>query len=168
MIEDLFYTYELRILKKYCNEELKLHQYFLQKTNIIPENIIIIEKFLFFFIKNNDYFQAKTYLKQIRADLSNRKILIARAEKTIVRLLMALFPDVYIHDIELEVDEETGDLSMKVYLLSFEQRGIAIGRNGNYIKAVNTLFSNYIFPVKINCEYLDFKHQIRKVHYFTL
>ena len=51
MIEDLFYTYELRILKKYCNEELKLHQYFLQKTNIIPENIIIIEKFLFFFMR---------------------------------------------------------------------------------------------------------------------
>lgn len=44
---------------------------------------------------------------------------------------------------------------MYVYFLSFEDRGIAVGRRGDYIKAINEIFKKYVIfenaevPIKI-------------------
>ncbi|MFX0043093.1 MAG: hypothetical protein ACFE8L_09285 [Candidatus Hodarchaeota archaeon] len=156
MIEDLFYSMELHIKKRYSNLELNLYHLFHKKIRIHPVIIIVQRGFLFFFVKNEDYFKAKSRIKYIRNYLPSKKILVIRLEKTIVKMVFGFFPDVYIHNLDLEIDKNTGDIIITVFLLTYEDRLIAIGANGNYIKAVNEIFDKYIFPVKIKCKVSKF------------
>jgi len=109
-------------------------------------------------VKNQDYFKAKLHLGSFRRNLGS-KVLIIRAEKTLIRLLFGFFPDLYIHDIVSRINKYTGTINVTIYFISFEERGIAIGRNGEYIKAVNNIFEKYITfekdidSIKIKCEF---------------
>lgn len=93
--------------------------------------------------------------------MPGKKVLLIRAENSITKLILGFFPDIYIHDIKLEIDDRTGDMIMHVYFLSFEERIIAIGRGGTYIKAVNEIFDKYIIHVKI-------KYEIKQEKYVNL
>jgi len=153
-----FFSLNVSMKKRYSNDELIYYRYFYQKTNVYPEHIIIIRNFIFFFVKNQDYFKAKLHLGSFRRNLGS-KVLIIRAEKTLIRLLFGFFPDLYIHDIVSRINKYTGTINVTIYFISFEERGIAIGRNGEYIKAVNNIFEKYITfekdidSIKIKCEF---------------
>ena len=146
--------------KKYSNYEIKLHNYFYYKTRIYPDFIIVIKQFIFFFVKNENYFASKHHLDSIRRGMKNKKIAIIRSESVLINLLFSLFPDLYIHDIELEIDHSSNQREISIYFLTFKERGIAIGRKGDYIKSINELFKNFIRfnnkdkPMEIKCKNL--------------
>ncbi|MFX1556366.1 MAG: hypothetical protein ACFFC9_03860, partial [Promethearchaeota archaeon] len=79
-------------------------------------------------------------------------------ENTLIRLLFSLFQDLYIHDIKIEMNIYTSKKVITVFFLSYKDRGIAVGRNGDYIKSVNKLFEEFVIfeynriPIKIRCE----------------
>ncbi len=158
--DNLFFSQKVRMKKRYSNKELIYYLYFYQKTKIIPEHLIVLKNYIFFFVKNQDYFKTKLYLNSFRRNLGS-KVLIIRAEKTLIRLLFGFFPDPYIHDIKSEINKYTGTINITIYFLSFEERGIAVGRNGEYIKAVNEIFEKYIKfekeidSIKIKCELIQ-------------
>jgi len=62
----------VKLKKKLKNEELSYLNFFEMKTNVIPENIIIYENFIFFFVRNEDYFRAKQKLSFFRINFSKR------------------------------------------------------------------------------------------------
>ncbi|MHA1932334.1 MAG: hypothetical protein ACW96X_07320, partial [Promethearchaeota archaeon] len=70
------------------------------------------------------------------------------------------FPDLYIHDIRIEKDE-SGIREISLYFLTYKERGIAIGRKGEYIKSLNELcqkfliLENRITPLEIKCKTVD-------------
>ena len=87
--------------------------------------------------------------------------MIIRAEKILINLLFGFFPDPYIHDIIFAINKNTGAINVTMHFLSFEERGIAIGRNGEYIKAINEIFEKFIIyeksidSMKIKCELIE-------------
>jgi hypothetical protein len=158
ILDDLIFYQIIRFRKKFSNEEIRLFKYFYKKMRVYPENIIIIRNFMFIFVKNEDYFKASKNLKYIRRQLLNKKILIIRAENTFINLLISLFPDLYVHKIAIEMNFFTGKRHISVGFLSYEDRAIAIGCNGDYIKCVNYMLENYVIfengkpPLTIRCE----------------
>ena len=164
--DDLFLSQKLSIKRKYSNIELHLHQYFLKKTKIHPESVFIYKNsIIFFFVKNEDYFKAKLSLRSIRGDLQNKKVLIIRAEQTLIKLIFSFFPDTHIHDIVLDFNDKSNEKTITINFLSFEERGIAVGRNGDYIKSVTEIFQKYVnlkesfyddLKIKIQCECIGF------------
>ncbi|MHA1932205.1 MAG: hypothetical protein ACW96X_06670 [Promethearchaeota archaeon] len=162
ILDDLYFYQMLSFVKKYSNFELKLGKYFYNKTKgICPEFIVVIEKFIFFFVKNESYFISKFYLDSMRREIKTKKILIIRVENVFINLLFSFFPDLYIHDIRIEKDESSGIREISLYFLSYEERGIAIGRKGEYIKSLNVLcqeflvLENRITPLEIKCKIVD-------------
>lgn len=160
-LDNILFYQKVRIIRKFSNYELLLFHFFHEITEIYPKNVIITHNIIFFFIENKDYFEAKTKLPYFRKKLVKRVILI-RAEETLIRLLFAFFPDPYIHDLRIERNLETEKLEINVGFLSFIERGIAVGNNGVYIKAVNFIFQNYViceenngFPINVKCEVLS-------------
>ena len=160
LIDDLIFYQLLSFIKKYSNFELKLREYFAQKTEgIYPEFIVVINQYIFFFVKKKDYFSSNMHLNSMRRQFNKRKILIIRIEKILINLLFSFFPDLNIDDIKIEVDNISGRREISVYFLFFKERGIAIGRNGEYIRAVNLIFENYVIfennntPLKIKCKF---------------
>ncbi|MBY8991062.1 MAG: hypothetical protein KGD58_09935 [Candidatus Lokiarchaeota archaeon] len=161
IIDDLYFYQMLSFVRKYSNFELKLSKYFYNKTNgVFPEFIVVIDKFIFFFVRKDRYFTSKIYLDSIRREISPRKVLIIRAENVFINLLFSFFPDLYIHDIKIEVDDTTGEREVTLYFLNYRDRGIAIGRKGEYIKCLNDLCQRYIIlenkitPLEIKCKFL--------------
>jgi len=156
--DDLIYYQQIRLRRFYSNQEIKLYQYFSEKTEVKPKIVILIDNYIYFFVDNKKYFKAKTKINGIRRQLASKKILIIRAENTLIRLLFSLFQDLYIHDIKIEMNIFTGKKEISVCFLSYKDRGVAIGRNGGYIKAVNKLFEKFVIfehnriPIKIRCE----------------
>jgi len=54
IIDDLYFYQMLSFVRKYSNFELKLNNYFYNKTNgITPEFIVVINKFIFFFVRKD-------------------------------------------------------------------------------------------------------------------
>lgn len=159
LTDEYFLYQKVKFKKRYSNRELIFLQYFYEKTKIYPENIIITEHFIFFFVRGRDYFKARLYRGSFRKSLE-RKILIIRAERILIKLLFGFFPDPYIHDLKLEINKKSGSKTVTVYFLSFKDRGIAIGRRGEYIKAINEIFEKFVLldgeviPIKIRCEFI--------------
>ncbi len=158
--DDLILYQIFSFVKKYSNYELKLREYFFEKTKgIYPVFIVVIRQFIFFFVKKEDYFGSKVYLDSIRREISNKKIIIIRIEKILINMLFSFFPDLNIDTIKIEYDRRSGEREISVYFLFFKDRGIAIGRNGDYIKAVNDLFKYYVIfgdrnsSVKLKCKF---------------
>ena len=155
--EGFFLSEKIYIKKRFTNSEIFLYHYFYRKTNIYPENVIIIKNFIFFFVSNKDYFDAKISLNLMRKELK-KKILIIRKENNLIKLLFSFFPDPYIHDIKVGWNIYSKKRIINICFLSFEERGIAVGRSGEYIKSINEIFKKYIklensnIPIKISCE----------------
>ncbi|MFX1308559.1 MAG: hypothetical protein ACFE9M_08410 [Promethearchaeota archaeon] len=158
--DDLVFYQIISFKKKFSNFELKLREYFYEKTQgIYPAFVVVIKQFIFFFVKKQDYFSSKVYLDSIRREIGNKKIVIIRIEKNLINVLFSFFPDLNIENIKIEFDNQSGKRIISIYFLFFEDRGIAIGRNGDYIKAVNEIFKNYIIfenrnnPLKVKCKF---------------
>lgn len=158
--DDLILYQLFSFVKKYSNYELKLREYFFEKTKgIYPEFIVVIKQFIFFFVKKEDYFNSKVYLDSMRKELSNKKIVIIRIEKVLINILFSFFPDLNIDTLKIEYNKHSGKREISVYFLSFKERGIAIGRNGEYIRAVNDIFKKHVIfgdrssPVQLKCKF---------------
>ena len=158
-IDDLLFYQKLSVRKKFSNKELLLFHFFYDSTKIFPKIVIIVKDIVFFFLDNEKYFEAKSRLPYLRKKFQNRRIVLVREEGVLVNLVFGFFPDPYIHRIRIERNLNTGQIIIIAGFLSFEERGIAVGRNGDYIKAINFIFENYIkfadyqgFQVKIKCE----------------
>ena len=136
---------------RYSNYELKLHNYFYNKTQIDPSYIINIkiedEHFIFFFINKHCYFQAKDHLNLIRNEIKHRKVLIIRVDKILINFVFNLFADLCIDDVKIEINHIKGKYEITVCLLrNLNNYHIAVGKKGCYIKAINKLFNDYIEP----------------------
>jgi len=158
-ISNLLFYQKLIVKKIFSNEELLLFHFFHETTKTPPQNVIIVKEFVFFFLKNENYFDAKSKLPFLRKKFQHRKIVIVREEDVLVNLVYGLFPDPYIHTVSIEKNVHTGKTNVMVGFLSYEERGIAIGCKGNYIKAVNEIFERYVifvsskgFQVRIKCD----------------
>jgi len=149
LAENLFFSQVISIRKKFSNTELKFLKLFFEKTNIFPVSVILVDKFVFFFVKSGDYFTAKPYLKKLRHIIKSRKLLVIRAETTLIKLIFSFFDDIYIHNVR--TNENPKRDMVDVLFLSNKDRAVAVGKEGKYIKTVNYLFKNYISfknPVK--------------------
>ena len=158
-INNLLFYQKLTVKKIFSNEELLLYHFFHEITESTPQNVIIVKEFVFFFLKNEDYFKAKVKLPYLRKKFQHRKIVIVREEEVLINLVYGFFPDPYIHTVSIERNIYTGKTKIVVGFLSYEERGIAIGCNGNYIKAVNEIFERFVVfvnndgnRVKIKCD----------------
>ena len=163
ILDDLILYQRLSIKPgKYSNYELKLHKYFFNKTQIDPSYIILIKiehiDFIFFFVKQNQYFKARTYLNSLRNNIKNKKIMIIGIDETLINLLFNLFPDLYIDDVKIELNniKEKYEISL-CFLNELNTYHIAVGESGCYIKAVNELMRKHIalnddkIPLTIKC-----------------
>ena len=141
-------------IKKFSNEELLYYKYFYEKTNVIPKSILILNNILFYFIDNEYYAEVNEFLNRFRNEIRHRKILFIYLEEILANLIYRFFPDIFIYDL-IMIDDEFIP-AIIIIILSFKQRGVAIGRKGNYIKTVNKIFEDYVKfkenPVKIRCE----------------
>jgi hypothetical protein len=160
--DDLIFYQLVSFKKKYSNFELKLREYFFEKTKgIYPEFVVVIRQYVFFFVKKQHYFSSKVYLDSIRREIGDRKIIIIRIEKILINMLFSFFPDLNIENIKIEFDNHSSNREISIYFLLFEERGIAIGRNGDYIRAVNEIFEKFIVfenqntPMKVKCKFKD-------------
>lgn len=162
IVDDLILYQLLSFVKKYSNFELKLYNYFYQKTDgIFPEFILVINKYVLFFVKNENFFTSCKYLNSMRRELKKKKILIIRAEKILINLVFSLFPDLNIKNIKVEMDNNSGIRVLSIYFLFYEERGLAIGHNGDYIKVINEIFKKYIVfenrntPLEVKCKFKE-------------
>jgi len=158
-IDNLLLYQKLDMKKIFSNKELLLFHFFHDVTNIFPQNIIIVKDIVFFFLDNENYFEAKMKLPYLRKKFQHRRIVLVREEGVLINLVFGFFPDPYIHSIRIDRNTRTGQIIIIVGFLSYEERGIAVGCNGDYIKAVNIIFESYIkfadyqgFQLKIKCE----------------
>lgn len=167
ILDDLI-LYQKLVIKpsKYTNYELDLHKYFYYKTKIDPSFIIIVNieqmDFIFFFIRQRNYFEAKSYLNSIRKQIKHKKVMIIRLDYILINLIFNFFPDLSIHDISLEINNNQGSYEISIcFLEDLNIYHIAIGQNGTYIKAVNALFRKNIrfcdikTPLTIRCKKTD-------------
>ncbi len=163
ILDDLILYQQLTLKpSKYSNYELKLHNYFYNKTQINPTYIILINiegiDFIFFFVKQDRYFQAKTFLNSIRNNIKHKKVMIIRFDNILINLIFNLFPDLCIDDIEIEINKVRGKYEVSIcFLRELNIYHIAVGERGSYIKAVNQLmdkhitFNNSYTPLTIKC-----------------
>ena len=161
-IDNLLFYQKLTVKKKFSNKELLLFHYFHDSTNTFPRNVIVVKNIVFFFLDNENYFEAKLKLPYLRKKFQSRKVVIVREEEVLVNLVFGFFPDPYIHNIRIQRNYHTGQIIIIVGFLSYEERGIAVGCNGDYIKAINRIFEAYVkfadyqgFQVKIKCEVVN-------------
>lgn len=161
--EKLFLNQKVTIKKKYNKEHMELHNFFYDITDLYPENILIRKGYVFFFVKTTEYFKSKKFLKSMRQKLHN-KVIIIRNEKTLIKLILGFFPDTYVHEITLDQDC-TGKIFVNLHFIFYEDRGIAIGRKGEYIKLVNEIFKKdiekeYDDDFEIRCIYCELRSKI--------
>ncbi|TES93879.1 MAG: hypothetical protein E3J90_13720 [Promethearchaeota archaeon] len=142
LAENFFFSQVIIIRKKFSNTELKFTQLFFEKTNIFPVSVILVDKFVFFFVKPEDYLTAKSYIKKLRYILINRKVLVIGAETTLIKLIFSFFDDIYIHNVQKNENPRRNIID--ILFLSYKDRAVAVGKKGKYIKTVNYLFKNYI------------------------
>jgi len=158
--DDLILYQLVSFKKKYSNFELKLREYFFERTHgIYPDFVVVIRQFIFFFVKKQHYFSSKVYLDSMRRELENKKIIIIRIEETLINMLFNFFPDLNIENVKIEFDNQSSKREISIYFLFFEERGIAIGRNGEYIRLINEIFERYVIfenenaTLKVKCKF---------------
>jgi hypothetical protein len=156
---NIFFSQIVSLKRKFHNKELLYLSYFFKNTRIKPVSIIIQNKFLFFLVKNEDYFNARDKLNRLRKSLKNFKVLIIREEPTFLRLIFSFFPDTYIHDIYLERECFSKNITVTLSFIFDLDRGIAVGNNGDYINTINFIFNNSVnfqinrkYKIKIQCK----------------
>ncbi|MFX0020554.1 MAG: KH domain-containing protein [Promethearchaeota archaeon] len=116
-----------------------------------------------FFIVNKDlitYNKIKKNIYNLRRHLC-KKVAIVKEQSTLIHLLYSLFPDIFIYNIKIEATNFLNERLISIKFLSYQDRGIAVGRNGEYIKAVNQLLEKHIIfqnnktQIKIICKVAD-------------
>lgn len=139
ILEDLIFYQIISFKRKFSNFEIKLSNYFFEKVDVCPRCVIIINPFIFFIINRDltTYYKVKKHIPFLRRQFG-KKIAVIRDQPTLIHLLYSLFPDTFIYDINIE------NSKISIKFLSYEDRGIAIGRNGEYIKAINQLLKKHI------------------------
>lgn len=159
-VNHLFFSQIINVKKQFFNTELKLSKFFYEITNNFPECVIRIKEFIFFFVKPGDYFAAKFYIRKLRYLMKSKNFLIIHEEPTLIRLIFSFFEDTYIHNVML-IESPTGEIIDVLFLFN-KDRAVAVGIDGNYIKAVNYIFRNYVtfnypfnkiksYPIELRC-----------------
>ena len=74
-------------------------------------------------MKLEDYLPAKSHLKKLRFIFKNRKILIIRAETTLIKLIFSFFDDIYIHNVQRSENPKRNII--EVLFLSNKDRAVA-------------------------------------------
>ncbi|MFX1340186.1 MAG: hypothetical protein ACFFDK_16365 [Promethearchaeota archaeon] len=155
-----FLTQKIKIKKKFSKDEFDFYHFFLEITDVHPDNVIFMPPYVFFFAENENYYKGKRKLKTVRKLLANKKVMIIKTEPTLIRLLFSLFPDTYIHDILLDI-KENGTKQITIEFYFYEDRAIAVGRKGTYIKTINRIFNECIYlenkctPIEIRCHSIN-------------
>jgi len=134
------------IKRTFTNEELKIGEMFNKITKTNLEAIIPVSPYLFFFLTPDEYYKAKRFIRKLRAQFQKKVRLIKFSNKkdTLLNLITALFSELYIHDYSCYYDSIKGMDIIIIKFLTYEERGLAIGKNGNYIKTINFLLSRYV------------------------
>ena len=159
-VNELFFSQIVSIKKQFSNIELNLSNFFYDITKIFPVCVICVNEFIFYFVKSGDYLTAKSHLRKLRNLIRNKKILIIREEITLIRLVFSFFDDTYIHNV-LFLEDRTRDIINVIFIFK-EDRAVAVGIEGGYIKAVNYIFNNYVllnypfnkmerYPLEVMC-----------------
>jgi hypothetical protein len=159
ILEDLVFYQVLSFVRKYSNFELKLYDFFFKKTHIYPKCVMVINQFVFFIVNKdlNTFNEVKKHLYNLRRYLC-KKVAIIKEQSTLIHLLYSLFPDIFIYDINIEATNFSNKRIISIKFLSYQDRAIAVGRNGEYIKAVNQLLEKHIIfqnkeaQIKILCK----------------
>jgi hypothetical protein len=180
MNDNTFLTQIVEIKNKLTNTELNLIRFFYNLTNISPVNIIIYQDYIFYFVSHEDYFKAKRLIPKLRFIVAKykRKILIVRAEKTLLKLIFTFFQDTYIHDIRLKYDDSK-KIVVLLEFLSEQDMIIAVGNKGSYIKAINAIIEAYLsyrvcstiskkIPIEIRCEMTKLDFPLKRDEYTLL
>ncbi len=162
ILKDLVFYQVLSFIRKYSNFELKLYDFFFKKTNIHPKCVIVINQFAFFIVNKDliTYNEVKKHLYYLRRHLC-KKVAIIKEQSTLILLLYSLFPDLFIYNIKIEATNFSNERLISIKFLSYQDRAIAVGRNGEYIKAVNHLLEKHIIfqnnkaQIKIICKVAD-------------
>ncbi|MGV9173212.1 MAG: hypothetical protein ACOC44_01240 [Promethearchaeia archaeon] len=134
---------KVQLKKKISNRELFLIQYFHEITQIHPNNVIICKPYILFFVENAYYFRCKKKLWVLRQKRPAKKVLIIRNETNLLKLLFGFFPDIFIDDIRIKIQEEGDLMVIIVKLLTYRERMIAIGADGQYIKILNEIINRF-------------------------
>ncbi len=129
-------------INKFSNEELLIFKYFHEKTNMFPKSILILNNFIFYFIDGKNYAEVNKHIVNFRRNIKHKKILFIYVEDVLINLIHRFFPNIYIYD--LFIIESKAIPEVCITLLSYRERGIAIGRKGDYIKTVNKILEKFI------------------------
>jgi len=165
LVYDLFLSQKIQFKTKFTNNEIKLYNYFTKKTKFAPQNLFSVNDFIFFFIEPINYYHCKIYQNVLRRELTEKKLMIISLQPTLIKQIFSFFPDIHIQDIKVKPNPIKNDLSIIICVLSNEERNIAIGTGGDYIKAVNMILEKYVkyggryftnIPFKIHCKLVDF------------
>ena len=162
ILEDLIFYQIISFKRKFSNFEIKLSNYFFEKVGVCPRCVIIINPFIFFIINRDliTYYKVKKHIPFLRRQFG-KKIAIIRDQPSLIHLLYSLFPDIFIYNIEIEATNFSNERLISIKFLSYQDRAIAVGRNGEYIKAVNQLLKKHIIfqtnkaQIKIICKVAD-------------
>ncbi|MFX1274826.1 MAG: hypothetical protein ACFFAT_07225 [Promethearchaeota archaeon] len=97
--------------------------------------------------------------------MSDKKVLVISVQNTLIKQIFSFFPDIFIYDLKLEKNKREDDLIITVCILSYKERGIAVGKGGEYINAINKILKSHVIykgnyyekiPIKIKCELITF------------
>jgi len=149
-VEAVFLNQRIKFRNIIRNEEINCLKFFINKTKISCENIIHYKNYIFFFVKPHNFQKANKNLNILRKHYRNKKILIIKYQDRMLDLIYAFFPSINIKKVKL-LFKTTGDIEVLIFFSHYKDRGIAIGKEGNFIKILNEIFKQYIYPVKISC-----------------
>ncbi|TFF88241.1 MAG: hypothetical protein EU550_01670 [Promethearchaeota archaeon] len=152
LVKDPILQMRVNFKKKFTNLEIDLGNLFFEMSEVLPSNIINLSNYYLFFVPNELYFEAKNHLKKLKRMIKNKKVVLVRDTPSLQNLLMSFFPDVYIHDLNVENSENEDKITIIIVVLTSEELAIAIGENGSYIKLVNKVLQKYIKSIEVKCE----------------
>jgi len=112
-------------------------------AGIYPKDVVLINEYVFFIVRSEDYFRAKSLIRSVRRKLGNYKVQIIKAEKSFLRFLFNLFPDAYIHDINVKRNPIKEKTQIIFEFLSYEDRAISKLPNKEYFEIVSEFIKKY-------------------------
>ncbi|MHA1764385.1 MAG: hypothetical protein ACTSYC_11625, partial [Promethearchaeota archaeon] len=142
----LYLGQKVEIKRRFTNNEIKLREKFFYLTKIQPDNIISINSYMFFFLEPENYYKAKRFIRTLKREFGKniRLIRFMNKEDILLILITSLFSEIFINDYGYYFDAKKQMDTIVIETLTLQDRGFAIGKNGEYIKAVNFLLSNHV------------------------
>lgn len=127
--EDAFL--ERSIIFRRSNMPLRVSKFF-NEFKIRPISIIEIKNNLFIFLRNEDYFEAKSHHRKIQHLLHGKKVKFLRHTDSLIRLIFAFFPDHPFPDFQID---------RKNHTINFQY---SPSENQIEPEVLNELFNNHI------------------------